>query len=238
MSIMSYAQNFEDVLLWRALKHIQNGFYIDVGAQHPTIDSVSRAFYEKGWRGIHIEPTPHYAKLIRQSRPDEIVFELAISDRTGTIDFHEIPDTGLSTGVSAIAAEHATLRNYTFVTKKVECTTLFRIFKHIEHKDIHWLKIDVEGMELDVITGWGESRRKPWILIVESTHPNTQIPTHEKWERMLLDRGYTFAYFDGLSRFYVSDEKKELLEHFKVPVNIFDGFTLDETTPFNKHLRN
>ena len=54
---ISYAQNFEDVILWRALKHVENGFYIDIGAQDPVIDSVSRGFYEKGWRGLHVEPT-------------------------------------------------------------------------------------------------------------------------------------------------------------------------------------
>ena len=32
MSFISYAQNFEDVMLWRALKHISEGFYIDIGA--------------------------------------------------------------------------------------------------------------------------------------------------------------------------------------------------------------
>ncbi len=35
---ISHAQNFEDVILWRALKHVQNGFYIDVGAQDPVIE--------------------------------------------------------------------------------------------------------------------------------------------------------------------------------------------------------
>ena len=56
MSIISYAQNFEDVMLWRALGQIEHGFYIDIGAQDPIIDSVSLAFYEHGWRGIHVEP--------------------------------------------------------------------------------------------------------------------------------------------------------------------------------------
>jgi len=49
-----YAQNFEDVMLWRALKHIKNGFYIDIGAWDPVIDSVSNLFYENGWRGINV----------------------------------------------------------------------------------------------------------------------------------------------------------------------------------------
>ena len=52
MPITSYAQNFEDVILWHALKHIECGFYIDSRAQDPVRDSVSLAFYEKGWRGL------------------------------------------------------------------------------------------------------------------------------------------------------------------------------------------
>jgi len=54
MTFISYAQNFEDVMLWRALGHVSAGRYIDVGAQDPVVDSVSKAFYEHGWRRIHV----------------------------------------------------------------------------------------------------------------------------------------------------------------------------------------
>lgn len=69
MTFISYAQNFEDVMLWRALKHIKNGTYVDIGAQHSIIDSVSKAFYDNGWRGIYIEPVQKYADLLRLNRP-------------------------------------------------------------------------------------------------------------------------------------------------------------------------
>jgi hypothetical protein len=46
VSFVSYAQNFEDVVLWPALKHVQNDFYIDIGAQHPVVNFISKAFYE------------------------------------------------------------------------------------------------------------------------------------------------------------------------------------------------
>jgi len=58
MTFISYAQNYEDVMLWRALKHVERGFYIDVGACSPDQHSVTRAFYEKGWHGINVEPNP------------------------------------------------------------------------------------------------------------------------------------------------------------------------------------
>ena len=56
--MISYAQNFEDVILWRALRDVPNGFYIDIGAGHPVADSVTMHFYEHGWRGINVEPDP------------------------------------------------------------------------------------------------------------------------------------------------------------------------------------
>jgi hypothetical protein len=69
----SYAQNFEDVMLRRALQNVARGFYIDVGAQDPIVDSVSMGFYEEGWRGVHVEPVAAYAAKLRAQRPDEIV---------------------------------------------------------------------------------------------------------------------------------------------------------------------
>lgn len=58
--MISYAQNFEDVMLWRALKHVKKGFYVDVGAWSPDNDSVTRFFYENGWHGINIEPNSDF----------------------------------------------------------------------------------------------------------------------------------------------------------------------------------
>ena len=59
--LVSYAQNFEDVILWRALKDVKDGLYIDVGEHDPEVDSVSLLFYQKGWRGIHVEPVYEFA---------------------------------------------------------------------------------------------------------------------------------------------------------------------------------
>ena len=100
MSFVSYAQNFEDVMLWRALKHVENGFYVDIGAQDPVVDSVSLAFYEHGWRGVHVEPTQQYADKLRVARPDEAVLQMAVGSGQGEVTFYEFADTGLSTADS------------------------------------------------------------------------------------------------------------------------------------------
>ena len=223
MSFNSYAQNFEDVMLWRALGHVTDGFYIDVGAQHPVDDSVSKAFYDHGWRGIHVEATTAYAAALRADRPDEMVFQSALSDKGGTMTFYEIPDTGLSTGDAGIA-DHHRAKNFRVVETTVTCITLADVFAQLKGREVHWLKIDVEGMEQKVLSGWSSAKDRPWIVVVESTYPNSQVETHMQWEHLLLERGYAFAYYDGLSRFYVAKEHRELLEKLRLPPNVFDEF--------------
>ncbi len=70
---VSYARNFEDVMLWRALKDVSNGFYIDVGAVDPDVDSVSKAFYRAGWRGVHVPAQGSDADKLRSCRPGDAV---------------------------------------------------------------------------------------------------------------------------------------------------------------------
>ncbi len=173
------------------------------------MSSVSRSFYDNGWRGIHVEPTTHYAQKIRANRPDEETFQVAIGHGGSEIVFYEVPETGLSTGDAAIADTHR--RNgFKVVETTVPLLPLSQLFEQVGKREIHWLKIDVEGMEQSVIESWDPSDAKPWILAVESTLPNSQTPSHEGWEPLLLQRGYQYVYFDGLSRYYVSDDHPEL----------------------------
>lgn len=229
MGIVSHAQNFEDVLLWRALRHVRNGFYVDIGAQHPVVESVSRAFYENGWRGISVEPSEFYANLLRADRPDEVILQAVVSDVPGEQLFHEIPNTGLSTASTEIASEHRE-RGFTVQEITVRSITLDELFGLVQVDNIHWLKIDVEGCERQVLAGWQTSEMRPWILVIESTYPNTQRDTHQDWEDLVLKKGYRPVLYDGLNRYYVSPQHPELEQALRVGPNVFDQFQLTETS--------
>lgn len=225
---VSYAQNFEDVMLWRALQHVDNGFYLDIGAQDPVIDSVSRGFYEKGWRGVHLEPTPEYAAKLRYNRPDETVIQNAVGDADGMIPFFQFVETGLSTGDPAIAAQHKA-RGMICLETEVQTLTLNSLFSRFEDREIHWMKIDVEGMEEAVIGSWGDNTARPWIIVVESTTPMSTERADEIWRQQLIDRNYEFCYFDGLNCFFVSKDRLALKKAFNSPPNVFDDFSLSGT---------
>jgi len=226
---ISYAQNLEDVVLWRALRQVEHGFYVDIGAHHPQIDSINKAFSDRGWRGLHVDASPQYASLLRRERPADSVLEAAASDDHGMISFYELPDTGISTGRPEIAAMHQA-NGFTPILRRVPAITMDDILSYAVSRgasDIHWMSIDVEGMEHQVIGGWkSHDLPRPWIVLVESTVPCTQVSTHEVWEVGLLAKNYTFAYYDGLSRFYVAHEHADLIATLALPPNTFDNFVI------------
>lgn len=228
MGITSYAQNFEDVMLWRALGNIENGVYVDIGAHHPVIDSISKAFYDHGWRGVNVEPGSSQAALLRAERPRDITIEAMVAERSGILPFYETPGGGLSTGRKDIAEEHRKNLDCAITETFVTAITLDDALSIAPGEEIHWLKIDVEGFERNVLLSWRTSPRRPWILVIEATHPKTNIATHHEWEDLVLGKGYKLVYQDGLNRYYLDERHAELVSHFELPPNVYDDFQLEE----------
>ncbi len=224
MTFISYAQNFEDVMLRRALKDVDKGFYIDAGANDPVVDSVTKSFYDAGWHGINIEPVGEWYEKLQQDRPNDTNLQLAVGAKKDELDFYEVVGTGLSTMDELIAKQHADNHNFQIKTYKVPVTTLTAICEEYVQADIHFLKIDVEGAELSVLQGADLRKIRPWIILVESTLPTTSTDCHQQWEPILLASGYEFVYFDGLNRFYVANEHKEIKKGFLAPPNVLDNF--------------
>ena len=237
MTFVSYAQNFEDVLLWRALRGVENGFYIDVGAGHPDIDSVSRAFYDRGWHGINIEPTVEFSRRLAAARPRDINLQLVLGEHPGRATLFVVDGTGLSTMVPAgvDAIREAGKESHRV---EVAMDTLANLCREHAPESIHFLKVDVEGAERAVLAGADFMSFRPWIVVVEATAPMSSVMTHDTWEFMLLEAGYRFVWFDGLNRFYLSSERHDALAHaFQAPVNVFDDFIRASDTEWARRIQ-
>jgi FkbM family methyltransferase len=220
---ISYAQNFEDVVLWRALKQIEKGFYVDIGAQDPEVESVTCAFYERGWSGINIEPVDEFYSRLAEARPRDINLKVAVGRDPGLRTLYAFRGSGLSTLDAQISARH---KNTGLAAEEtvVPALTLTKIIDDARAPTIHFLKIDVEGAEGEVLESLDLDRIRPWIIIVEATEPNSTVLTREKWEHLVTDRGYCFAFFDGINCFYIAKEMEELKEQLAVPANFLDNF--------------
>lgn len=227
LPFISYAQNFEDVMLWRALKEVTEGFYIDVGAGSPRDDSVTLAFYERGWHGINLEPNSELHGHFLVERPRDITLKLAVADRSGKSVMSFFDNSGLST-LDPLVAQQRVNEGHVLRLDPVEVATLGSLWSMYvpPEVEVHFLKVDVEGLERQVLAGNDWSRNRPWIAVVESTRPLSPEASHEDWEDILTEAGYLFAYADGLNRFYVAQAHEALLDRFKYPPNFFDYFEL------------
>lgn len=221
----SYAQNREDVLLDRLFPRGLKGFYVDVGANDPVVHSVTKHFYDLGWRGVNIEPSLESYERLQEARPRDVNLNLGLSDREDTLTFYEFPP-GLS-GVSTFSAEQAAWhleQGHAAQERAVPVTTLAKICAEHVDGEIDFLSVDVEGHEREVLEGGDWSRWRPRVVVVEATQPMTTNPTHQQWEHILLDADYAFAAFDGLNRYYVRSEDAHLAAGLATPANVSDHF--------------
>jgi FkbM family methyltransferase len=226
--IVSYAQNREDVVLWRALGHIPDGRYVEVGANHPREDSVSFTFYQHGWSGLTVEPVQQFADLHRALRPRDVLVQAAITnDDVASVTLHSIPDTGLSTLVDSVSDQHAGAGiQHVDITVPAARLDVLLEDNGWDGRQIHFLLIDVEGAERSVLESVDLARWAPWVLVIEATAPNSTAPTHQEWEHLVVAAGYEFCLFDGLSRFYVHPaHAEELRAVLSYPACILDGYT-------------
>lgn len=225
MSFISYSQNAEDVLLWRALGHVENGFYIDVGANDPEEHSVTKAFYDAGWRGISIEPLPSFHQAFLEQRPRDVNLAIAAGSANGELTLYDTPQVrGWASPDQAVAELHRS-EGHQVVELSVPVRTLASVCEeYVQGQPIHFLKIDVEGFEGEVLKGMDFARWRPWVLVIEATLPNSRETNHASWEHMVTGQRYRFAWFDGLNRYYVAEEHSELAQHFGIQPNVFDDY--------------
>jgi len=221
----SYAQNREDVLLSRLFPRGLTGFYVDVGANDPVANSVTRWFYDQGWHGINIEPAAHPFQRLAEARERDVNLNIGVSDHDDTMTFYEFPPEvdAVSTFSATQAAWHEE-QGFPPVERTVEVTTLAQVFERHVEGTIDFLSVDVEGHERQVLESNDWQRWRPRVVMVEATQPTTTIPTHDQWEDVLVKAGYLFGAFDGLNRYYVRDEDSDLLPALATPVNVADSF--------------
>jgi FkbM family methyltransferase len=227
--LVSYSQNAEDVRLWRVFRTIENGFYVDVGAADPYVDSVTHLFYEHGWSGINIEPSPCFEAL-SEARTRDVNLRIAIGESERSVPFYlTYPYLGMSTMDPTTHANvpHAIERIEEIAVPQRRLDSIVR--EHAADRTIHFLKVDVEGAERQVLVSSDWASFRPVVVVVESIESCSSTTTHDDWEGVLLDAGYRFAAFDGINRFYVDRSHEQFIPILGYPISALDHFVRAST---------
>lgn len=220
--MISFAQNYEDLILARLFTGRAQGRYVDIGAHFPLIDSVTEHFYRLGWRGINVEPLDAAFAELCSSRPGDLNLHCAVGATAGTSRFFALD--GYSTLDGSIAAAHEAEGRVSQETV-VETMTLASVMERVGEKTVDFLKVDVEGAEVTVLRSNDWHRFRPSIVLVEAIHPVTHAPSHAQWEWVLQEAGYTCLHFDGVNRYYWNVSLPQPDASCFLPPNALDNVT-------------
>ena len=203
-----YSQHGEDILVSNLLNQIVS--FIDIGANDGVFLSNTYLFAKKNAFGLCIEPSKSCFWKLRLNHllhPKVKCINSAISNFDGFSDFKEDGYEGLLSSITDSKKGS---------TYKVKTRTLKQIInKNDRFKNADIVSIDVEGFELNVLDGSGNSLKDVKIIILEVDKINLdQVIKHRSlnYHRptytnninlILLNKGESFKEPDSLpSGFY------------------------------------
>jgi FkbM family methyltransferase len=148
----TYSQFGEDAVLG-ALLSDSTGFYVDVGAGHPTQGSNTFALYRRGWRGVLVEPLAANVTASRVLRRGDRVVQALCGDRNGSIPFYEFDAWQLSTTSPEVVQRLASEGHFPVTMTEVSMVRLRDLGLAADPDSPSLLSIDVEGAEVAVLDG-------------------------------------------------------------------------------------
>lgn len=200
--VISYAQNREDVILSAFFKNKNTGYYVDIGANHPNNATVTKYFYDRGWRGMNIEPIAFLFDKLKQYRPNDINLNIGIANKNGSLSFREYEGLGLST-FSNITKKELENARHPLAKQHIDYEVIVRklsdVLESYNVKNIDFMNIDVEGYEYEVIASNNWRKFRPKVICIEVDH------MHKDWHPLLESNNYSLIFNDGLNDYMVDN---------------------------------
>ncbi|MGY3146334.1 FkbM family methyltransferase [Bradyrhizobium sp. USDA 3397] len=174
---LSYAQGGEDVIvegimaarLCKSQRTWDSVFYVEIGANHPISTSSTYLMYQRGARGVLVEPNPELGALIRTARPKDILVPSVVlpapkpsatliignAHELSSVDEAHIESFGDFDGLGGVR-EHI----------EVSAVGINELLNAYANK-IDFLSIDCEGLDHDLIKAIEYERIRPSIIQCE-----------------------------------------------------------------------
>jgi FkbM family methyltransferase len=158
------SQQQEEELVRKFFADAPSGYFVEVGANHPTQRSQTWHLEQAGWTGVLVEPQPDLAAFLVTARTAQ-VFPVACSspEHAGqTLPLHvDGPLSSLNRGRMAPGSRP----DYVIM---VPTRTLDSILEEAgAPTPLDFLSIDVEGHEIEVLSGFDFARWRPRLLMLE-----------------------------------------------------------------------
>jgi len=212
----SFSSDGEDYVLSKIFSGIENGNYIDIGANHPVLHSNTFSFYINGWRGVCVDPIPSLAKKFKFYRTHDVFISAGL-DSDGinkSLPFYYYanhPDNSTfdKERVNVLESLHNRKPSKILDVPLIGVNQIIDKLQVGNNNDIlvHFLSIDVEGMEKSILTSFFEIKILPWVVCVEDLgYLAEDIPSTSMHE-LMVSNGYKIGMRTFLSSIYILKSK-------------------------------
>jgi FkbM family methyltransferase len=199
-AIQTHAQFGEDVAVLEHFGENFKGVFVEVGAFMPDTLSQTYLLEQNGWVGILVEPQPDRCQQIAEKRSAR-VYQVACGspDQAGSELMLRV-DGPLSKIVTDSPQTSQELI-------PVKMRTLDSLLEESGFTHVHFLSIDTEGFELNVLKGFSIKKYSPELIIIEDEGESLANYRH------LVSNGYRLVKRTGCNDWYLPQAVK-----FDVPL--------------------
>lgn len=168
-----YSQNNEEAIILNYFSG-KKGKFLDIGANDGITLSNVRALAELGWKGCLIEPSNKaYEKAVENYKKFKhvMVYNCAISDKTGHFEFYESGEH-LGKGDHSLLSslkEDETKRwtKEEFIKTTVNSFQFLDWMRTARYSHFDFISIDAEGYDYEILTQINLKYRKTQLICVE-----------------------------------------------------------------------
>jgi|SRR5579871_1827744 len=197
-----FSQAGEDIIVNYLLQQlkIKNPTYLDIGTNFPVQGNNTYFFYNKGFRGVCIEPDPSLFEQIKKTRPSDILLNAGIGfDDSKEADFYIFPHP--YTGWNTFSKEEADSRQkLTGIAikevRKLPLKNINEVIANYFNPHPNFISIDVEGLDLIILQTLDFDKFKPEIICAETitfSLTNNEAKRNDIIEFLQLKGYFVFA---------------------------------------------
>lgn len=185
-----YSQFGEELIVLNIFlrMHIDKPSYLDLGAHHPFHISNTALMYERGSRGINVEPNPDLITAFQTDRPEDINLCVGVAPTSGILNFYRyvgLPSSGKNSFIRTLSEEQGMVKAIEVPVLTV--TDIVRDYAKGIFAD--FLSVDVEGMDFDILQSIEYEKGYPKVICVEMfSGEKGQLDSSSKIKTLLADR--------------------------------------------------
>jgi hypothetical protein len=200
----SYSQSGEDMILDTIFCNIEKGFYVDVGANNPIVQSNTHFFYKKGWSGINLDALPGSMKVFDRIRSRDINLEIPISDKEEKLNYYLFEPSFYNSFLeeSAVLYKDLLIGKKELLTKRLSTV----LDDHLKGRAIDFMTVDVEGFDFNVLKSNNWAKYRPKVILFELFSNDVESIISNEISLFLNKKGYLLYCFSPTNVFFIENE--------------------------------